>query len=110
MNIVYQWVFSNFVSITDKDFPGNIITSVNYQLIARSGSAFASTSGVVNFPYPELADFVSFSDVNQAHVQDWVESALGADFVQNIKDGLTVQISKQLTQPVNQLPNSFQTA
>ena len=110
MNIVYQWVFSNFVSITDKDFPGNIITSVNYQLIARSGTAFASTSGVVSFPFPELADFVNFTDVNQAHIQNWVQSALGDNVVQNMKDGLALQIAKQVKPTVNQLPNSFKTA
>lgn len=110
MDIIYQWVFSNFVSVTDKDFPGNIITSLNYQLSARSGSAFASTTGVVSLPYPELSDFVNFGDVNNAHLQQWVEEALGKGFVAAIKAGLAKQIERQLNSPNKQLPKSFQSA
>lgn len=108
MNIVYQWVFSNFVSITDKDFPGNIITSVNYQLIARSGAASASTSGVLHLEAPELADFVNFHDVTQPHLEAWAAAGLGKDGVQTVKDGLAEQIVKQVNSKSNHLPKSFQ--
>jgi hypothetical protein len=107
MNINYQWSFSNFNSVTDKDFPGNIIASVNYQLNARCGTAIATTAGVVHLPSPELADFVKFENVTPSHVQDWVEGALGAARVNLMKDGLARQIEKQLKKPVRQLPNSF---
>jgi hypothetical protein len=108
MSISYQWVFSNFLSKTDKDFPGNIIASVNYQLIARSGSAVASTTGVCHLGSPELADFIEFEDVRNHHLQEWVESALGARTVGGLKAGLAVDIKKQTDKPIKQLPKTFQ--
>lgn len=108
MNVVYQWVFSNFVSNADKDFPGNIITSVNFQLIARSGGAFASTSGVINLGSPELADFVNFHDVTQSHLESWAVAGLGANGVQSLKEGLAAELAKQVNSSSAQLPKSFQ--
>jgi hypothetical protein len=108
MDIVYQWVFSNFTSMTDKDFPGNIISSVNYQLNARSGRHMASTSGVCHFAFPELADFVTFEKVTQSLLQKWVESSLGPNQLDSLKSGLAADIKKQSNKPIKQLPKTFQ--
>ena len=107
MSINYQWVFSNFASVTDKDFPGNIISSINYQLNARSGSYIASTTGVCHLGSPELADFVTFEKVSHPLLQKWVESALGEQRVTSLKSGLAADIKKQSNKPIKQLPKTF---
>ena len=68
---------------TNKDSDGNFWSSYNY------GSQVLDTS--------DLSSFKAFADVTVSDVQGWVETAIGADEVTEIKAGLDAQIAKMIT-------------
>ena len=68
---------------TNKDSDGNFWSSYNY------GSQILDTS--------DLSSFKAFASVTASDVQGWVEAAMGADEVTEMKTSLDGQIAKMIT-------------
>ncbi len=45
----------------------------------------------------DISDFTSFADLTSSDVQGWVEAAMGADAVTDLKAGLDAQIALLIT-------------
>ena len=67
----------------NQDSEGNNLTSSTYSNQSLDTS--------------DISDFTDFDDVTASQVQAWVEASLGADGVQELKDGLDAQIAELVT-------------
>ena len=72
-------------SNTVKDEEGNDISATH----TIYGSQFLDTS--------DLSDFTAFSDLTASDVQGWVETAMTADTVTEMKAGLDANIAEKVT-------------
>ena len=70
---------------TVKDEEGNDISATH----TIYGSQFLDTS--------DLSAFTAFSDLTASDVQGWVEEAIGADKITEMKDGLDATIAELVT-------------
>jgi len=68
---------------TNKDSDGNNWTAVFY------GSQEVSTD--------DLSDFKNWSSLTNSDVQGWVEAAMGADKVKDLKTGLDAEIAEKVS-------------
>jgi hypothetical protein len=57
----------------------------------------ADSYGSLNLDTDNISSFVAFADLDAAKVQSWVEAALTADTVTELKAGLDAQIAEKIT-------------
>ena len=57
----------------------------------------ASSYGTQALDTADIADFTAFADLTSSDVQGWVEAAMGADAVTDLKAGLDAQIAAKIT-------------
>jgi hypothetical protein len=111
MAISYSWDVSNvdtYPSHTDSQDPANtesdVVYNVHWRLTGEDDAnndsngnpVTAGVYGSVGLDVSDLADFTSFADLTASDVQAWVEAALGADQVQEYKDGIDAQIAEKI--------------
>ena len=105
MAISYTWDVSTVDTYPTKDSKSDVVHSVHWKLKATddtnkdSNGNNWSTSiyGTQAVDTSDLSDFKAFADLTVSDVQGWVESALGADEVTEIKTGLDAQIAEKVT-------------
>ena len=64
---------------------------------AEGNNLTASTYGTQAVDTTDLGTFTAFADLEAAVVQGWVETAMGSDEVQNLKDSLDAKIAELIT-------------
>ena len=104
MAISYEWNVNTVdVYPTDGDYT-DVIYNVHWRLNATDtevdaeGNPYtASVYGTQSLDTSDLSDFTDFESVTSSQVQGWVESAMGAEEVQSLKDGLDANIAGQIT-------------
>ena len=105
MAISYTWDVSTVDTYPTKDSKSDVVHSVHWKLKATddtnkdSDGNNWSTSiyGTQAVDTSDLSDFTAFADLTASDVQGWVEAALGADEVTEIKTGLDAQIAEKVT-------------
>ena len=105
MAINYTWDVSTVDTFPTKDSKADVIHQVHWKLTATddtnndaSGNpqtAFVSERQPLDTS--DLSGFIDFDSVTSAEVQGWVESAMGAEEVQSLKDNLDTNIAGQIT-------------
>ena len=103
MAISYEWNVNTVdVYPTDEDHT-NVIYNVHWRLNATDTQAdaegnpyTASVYGTQVLDTSDLSGFIDFDSVTAAEVQGWVESAMGEEEVQSLKDGLDSNIAGQI--------------
>ncbi len=103
MAISYNWNVSTVdVYPTDKE-QTNVIYNVHWKLNAvdtqvdAEGNPYtASVYGTQVLDTSDLSGFIDFDSVTSAEVQGWVESAMGEEQVQSLKDSLDADIAGQI--------------
>jgi hypothetical protein len=82
----------------------NVIYNVHWRLNATDtqvdaeGNPYtASVYGTQVLDTSDLSGFIDFDSVTSAEVQGWVESAMGEEQVQSLKDNLDANIAGQIT-------------
>ena len=94
MAIEYTWQFSSLDVTYAVDELENVVTVVHWRLTATEGQHTASTYGASGVGSPTPEAFVSYEDITEEEVIEWVTTALGGDAsVQNMKDSLATQIA-----------------
>ena len=74
-----------------------ILNAVDTQVDAEGYPYTAYVYGTQGLDTSDLSGFIDFDNVTSAEVQGWVESAMGEEEVQSLKDSLDAQIALLVT-------------
>ena len=105
MAINYEWKVGECKVYPTKSGKSNVVHNVNWRLIATDdtnkdsdGNNWTATVyGSQGLDTSDLSSFTNWSSLDAAKVQGWVEAALGADKVTELKAGLDAQIAEKIT-------------
>ena len=105
MAISYEWDVSTVDTYPTKDSKSDVVHNVHWRLTATDDAnndaegnpQTASVYGSQALDTSDLSSFTAFADLTASDVQGWVEAALGADKVTELKAGLDAQIAEKVT-------------
>ena len=105
MAISYAWDVSTVDTYPTKDSNSDVVYNVHWRLTATDDAnddadGNAQTAGVYGsegLDTDSISSFVAFGSLDAAKVQGWVEAALTADTVAEMKAGLDAQIAEKIT-------------
>jgi len=103
MSISYEWDVNTVDVYPTEEGHSNVIYNVHWRLNATDtevdaeGNPYtASVYGTQVLDTSDLSGFVDFDSVTAAEVQGWVETAMGEEEVQSLKDNLDANIAGQI--------------
>jgi hypothetical protein len=104
MAIGYTWDVSTVDTYPTLESNADVVYNVHWRLTAEDdanqdadGNNWTATSyGTQSVDTSDLSSFTAFADLSASDVQGWVETAMGADAVQSLKDGLDAQIAAKI--------------
>jgi hypothetical protein len=105
MAISYAWDVSTVDTYPTKDSNSDVVHNVHWRLTATDdtnndadGNAQTSTVyGSQGLDTDSISSFTAFGSLNASKVQGWVEAALTADKVTELKAGLDAEIAAKIT-------------
>jgi len=105
MAITYAWDVSTVDTYPTKDSNSDVVYNVHWRLTAtddanNDADGNPQTSGVYGsqgLDTDSISSFTAFGSLDAATVQGWVEAALTADKVTELKSGLDAQIAEKIT-------------
>ena len=105
MAINYTWDVSTCDTYPTKSGKSNVVHNVHWRLRGTDSSnkdsdgnpQIAEVYGSQSLDTSDLSSFTNWSSLDAAKVQGWVEAALGADKVTELKAGLDSQIAEKVT-------------
>jgi len=105
MAIGYTWDVSTVDTYPTKDSKSDVVYNIHWRLTATDdtnkdsdGNNWTATSyGTQSVDTSDLSSFTAFADLTSSDVQGWVEAAMGADAVTDLKSGLDAQIAEKIT-------------
>ena len=104
MSISYEWNVNTVDVYPTDEGHSNVIYNVHWRLNATDtqvdaeGNPYvASVYGTQVLDTSDLSNFTDFDSVTSSQVQGWVESAMGEEGVQSLKDNLDANIAGQIT-------------
>ena len=105
MAIGYTWDVSTVDTYPTKDSKSDVVYNVHWRITATDdtnkdsdGNNWTATSyGTQSVDTSDLSSFTAFADLTSSDVQGWVEAAMGADAVTDLKAGLDAQIALLIT-------------
>ena len=105
MAISYEWNVSTVDTYPTKDSKSDVVHNVHWRLTAtddtnkdsEGNNWTASVYGTQAVDTSDLSSFTAFADLTASDVQGWVEAALGADEVTELKAGLDANIAAKIT-------------
>ena len=105
MAISYAWDVKTVDTYPTKDSKSDVVYNVHWRLTAtddtnndaEGNSLTATVYGSQGLDTSDLSSFTEFADLTASDVQGWVEAALTADTVNDMKDNLDSIIEKLVT-------------
>ena len=105
MAISYTWDVSTVDTYPTKDSKSDVVYNVHWRLKAtddtnkdsNGNNWTADVYGSQVVDTSDLSSFTAFADLTASDVQGWVEAALGADEVTEMKAGLDANIAEKVT-------------
>ena len=104
MAISYEWNVNTVDVYPTDEGQTDVIYNVHWRLNATDtqvdaqGNPYtASVYGTQALDTSDLSGFINFDSVTASEVQGWVESAMGEEQVQSLKDSLDANIAGQIT-------------
>lgn len=105
MAISYEWDVKTVDTYPTKDSKSDVVYNVHWRLTATDDtnndadgeSQTATVYGSQSLDTSDLSSFTEFADLTASDVQGWVEAALTADTVNDMKDSLDSTIEKLVT-------------
>tara|TARA_B100001248_G_scaffold234637_1_gene196871 strand:+ start:575 stop:919 length:345 start_codon:yes stop_codon:yes gene_type:complete len=105
MAISYAWDVKTVDTYPTKDSKSDVVYNVHWRLTAtddtnndaEGNSLTATVYGSQALDTSDLSSFTEFADLTASDVQGWVEAALTADTVNDMKDSLDSTIEKLVT-------------
>lgn len=104
MSNTYTWLISDLECAPESHNKQNVVTSVHWRLRGQAGNLMAEVYGSVAIPYIDTNIFTPFNGLTQAMVISWVEGALGADRLEQMRAALDNQLLALQNPPVVNLP------
>jgi hypothetical protein len=104
MSLVYTWQFPTLDVVYDEDGMTDVVQTIHWVLMAQDGEYTASYYGTVGVGAPDPQSFIPYSQLTEAEVQAWTESAMGEEQVAEYKTGLAQQIEAQKAPKSGPLP------
>ena len=104
MAISYSWDVSKVDTYPTHNSQSDVVYNVHWRLTAEDdanqdsdgNNHKATVYGTQSVDTSDLSSFTAFADLSASDVQGWVETAMGADAVQSLKDGLDAQIAAKI--------------
>jgi hypothetical protein len=105
MAITYAWDVKTVDTYPTKDSKSDVVYNVHWRLTATDDtnnnadgeSQTATVYGSQALDTSDLSSFTEFADLTASDVQGWVEAALTADTVNDMKDSLDSTIEELVT-------------
>jgi len=105
MAIVYTWDVSTVDTYPTKDSKSDVVHNVHWRLTAtddtnkdsEGNNWTATVYGTQSLDTSDLSSFTAFASLDAAKVQGWVETAMTADTVKELKAGLDANIAGKIT-------------
>jgi len=105
MAINYAWDVSTVDTYPTKDSNSDVVYNVHWRLTATDGTNkdsdgnnwTATSYGSQGLDTDSISSFTAFGSLDAAKVQGWVEAALTADTVTEMKASLKAQITEKIT-------------
>ena len=105
MAISYAWDVKTVDTYPTKDSKSDVVYNVHWRLTAtddtnndaEGNSLTATVYGSQGLDTSDLSSFTAFADLTASDVQGWVEAALTADTVNDMKDSLDSTIEELVT-------------
>jgi hypothetical protein len=105
MAIGYTWDVSTVDTYPTLESNADVVYNVHWRLTAEDdanqdadGNNWTATVyGTQSVDTSDLSSFTAFADLTSSDVQGWVEAAMGADAVTDLKAGLDAQIALLIT-------------
>ena len=105
MAISYSWNVSTVDTYLTHNSQSDVIHNVHWRLTAIDDAnndadgnpQSADVYGSQTLDTSDLSSFTPFADLTASDVQGWVETALGADKVTEMKASLDAQIAEKIT-------------
>ena len=105
MAISYVWDVKTVDTYPTKDSKSDVVYNVHWRLTAtddtnndaEGNSLTATVYGSQALDTSDLSSFTEFADLTASDVQGWLEAALTADTVNDMKDSLDSTIEKLVT-------------
>ena len=105
MAINYTWDVNTCDVYPTKSSKSNVVYAVHWRLTATDDAnndsdgnpQTAEIYGSQGLDVSDLSSFTNWSSLDAAKVQGWVEAAITADLVEEMKKGLDAQIERQIT-------------
>ena len=105
MAISYAWDVKTVDTYPTKDSKSDVVYNVHWRLTAtddtnndaEGNSLTATVYGSQALDTSDLSSFTEFADLTVSDVQGWVEAALTADTVNDMKDSLDSTIEELVT-------------
>ena len=105
MAISYAWDVKTVDTYPTKDSKSDVVYNVHWRLTATDdtnndadgNSLTATVYGSQGLDTSDLSSFTAFADLTTSDVQGWVEAALTADTVNDMKDSLDSTIEELVT-------------
>ena len=105
MAISYAWDVKTVDTYPTKDSKSDVVYNVHWRLTAtddtnndaEGNSLTATVYGSQGLDTSDLSSFTAFASLDAAAVQGWVEAALTADTVNDMKDSLDSTIEELVT-------------
>jgi len=107
MAINYTWDVST-VDVKEIDSNADTVFNVHWRLTgtddanndADGNPQAATVYGTQSLDTSDLSNFTAFADLTASNVQGWVEAAMGADKITEMKAGLDANIAELVTPTV----------
>ena len=105
MAINYAWDVNTVDTYPTKDSNSDVVYNVHWRLTATDDAnndadgnpQTATVYGSQGLDTDDISSFTAFGSLDAAKVQGWVEAALTADKVTELKSGLDAQIAEKIT-------------
>ena len=105
MAIGYTWDVSTCDTYPTKDSKSDVVYNVHWKLTAtddtnkdsEGNNWTATVYGTQSLDTSDLSSFTAFASLDAAKVQGWVETAMTADTVKELKAGLDADIAGKIT-------------
>ena len=105
MAIGYTWDVSTVDTYPTHNSQSDVVYNVHWRLTAEDdanqdadGNNWTATVyGTQSVDTSDLSSFTAFADLSASDVQGWVETAMGADEVTDLKASLDAQIAAKIT-------------
>lgn len=94
--VTYNWNCKTVDVHPEENDLTDVVYNIHWKLTGEEEGHKAEAIGTVVVALDPDADFIPFEDLTNSIITGWAESAIGADGVLGIKDGIDSQIQEMI--------------